>query len=69
MQLPRNVPGKKARDPRACLGGYWKSGSRYSEEEVEFLMACEKELRRLRVKVLSPPQVLAVAHSLGYRKG
>lgn len=42
-------------------------GSDYTDEEREFIMACEREKRRLNKINLSCADVLALAKRLGYR--
>lgn len=50
--------------------GIWEPnrGCDYTAEEVEFIMAVEKAMRRKRLKFPTCRLVLEVARSLGYRK-
>lgn len=53
---------------RRRLGGGACLGSDYSDEEREFMVACERRKRELGVVVLPWDEVLAVAKECGWRK-
>ena len=40
----------------------------FTPDEAEFLLQCQAEKQRLGVLSLTPRQILAVAHRIGYRK-
>jgi hypothetical protein len=52
-------------DPLHTLGQH---GADYTAEQVEFGRECEREMRRLGVRTLTPGQIIAVAMRLGYRR-